>query len=120
MGKQCQLWGKLSCYHSPHWIIVRLKDTFSFRFLNCNIGQHSRPVFVKLGPTLERVPSICRSRQENSLRRGMEGTLGLRALSIPLKGWGITQSVGLWVSLGGEAVSTREAVKAYCVCTHCC
>ena len=44
----------------------------------------------KLGPTLEWVPSICQTRQVNAPWRGLDGTLGLRSLSIPLKGTGST------------------------------
>ena len=75
----------------------------------------------KLDHTLERVPSLCPTRQGNSLRRGMEGTLGLKALSTPLKVRGLpvlSQVRGLRASLRGEAVSTWEAVQLYCGCTH--
>ena len=78
--------------------IVELTGKFSFRFLNSYKGQTSKPVCVKLPrssflepwPHLERVPSLCQTRQGNSLRREMEGTLGLRALSTLLKGRGST------------------------------
>ena len=68
----------------------------------------------KLDHTLERVPSLCPTRQGNSLRRGMGGTLALRGLSTPLKGMGVNCPLsgppGLRSNLGGEAVSTRGAV----------
>ena len=75
-----------------------------------------------LGHTLERVPSLCPTRQGNSLWRGMGGTLALRGLSTPLKGMGVNCPLsgppGLRSSLGGEAVSTRgNSLAVLCVYT---
>ena len=76
----------------------------------------------KLDNTLERVPSLCQTRQGNSLWRGMGGTLALWGLSTPLKGMGVNCPLsgppGLRSSLGGEAVSTRgNSLAVLCVYT---
>jgi hypothetical protein len=101
---------------------------FSFRFLKCYIGRPSQPIFVKLSSssclepwTLERVPSLCQTRQGNSLRRGMEGTLGLRALSTPVKGRGLTvlfQVRGLWPAWEEKLFPLHKGSSLAVLCHH--
>jgi hypothetical protein len=70
----------------------------------------------KIDHTLERVPSLCPTRQGNSLWRGMVGTLALRGLSTPpAEGHG--GQLSSLRSGGGEAVSARGSSLAV-LCVH--
>ena len=74
-----------------------------------------------LGPTLERVPSLCPTRQGNSLWRGMEGTLGSRALSTPLKVRGLTvlsQVRGLRTAWAEKLFSLHKGSSFAVLCVY--
>ena len=124
---QCWHWGQMSCCHSPHYNWI--KRQFSFWFLNCNIGQPNQPVCAKLPSSscLQPWPhpgkgTLPMPDQVGKLSLEKNGGYSRPKGSFhPSEGQGINcplPGLRAKASLEGEAVSTREAVQLYCVCTQ--